>query len=98
MLNFIRKSMLVGIGLTSMAEERIRKLVTSWIEKGELTEEEGKSLVKDITEQAKKSKEELDEKISREVSKVLAKMNLATKKEVDELKEKVEKVSGKTQT
>lgn len=97
MLDFVKKSLLAGIGLTSLAEERIRAVVSTWIEKGELTEEEGKKLVREMVDRAKKDKEGLEKKIAGEVSMVLKKMNLATKKEVDELREKVDKLSEKGQ-
>ena len=97
MLDFVKKTLLAGIGVTSLTEERIKKLVDTWIKEGEVTEEEGKKLIKEMVERGKKSKEELEEKIAKEVSRILTKMNLATKKEIDELKGKIDKLEEKLQ-
>jgi polyhydroxyalkanoate synthesis regulator phasin len=95
MLDFVKKSLLAGIGFTSLAEEKVRKVVDTWIEKGELTEEEGKKLFREIVDKGKKNIEELEEKIAKEVSKLLKKANLATREEIDKLNEKVDKLSEK---
>ena len=95
MIDFVKKTLLAGIGLTSLTEERIKKLVDTWIKEGEVTEEEGKKLINEMVERGKKSKEELEEKIAKEVSMVLTKMNIATKKEIDELKEKIDTLEKK---
>ena len=95
MLDFIKKSLLAGIGFTSLAEEKVKKVVDTWIEKGELTEEEGKKLIREILEKGKKNVKEMEEKIATEVSKLLKKANLATREEIDKLSEKVDKLSEK---
>ncbi|PIP13359.1 MAG: hypothetical protein COX49_02290 [bacterium (Candidatus Stahlbacteria) CG23_combo_of_CG06-09_8_20_14_all_40_9] len=93
MLDFIKKSLLAGIGFTSLAEEKVRKVVDTWIEKGELTEEEGKKLFREIVDKGKKNVKDLEEKITKEVSKLLKKANLVTREEIDKLSERVDKLS-----
>ncbi|HOL00560.1 MAG TPA: phasin family protein [Paludibacteraceae bacterium] len=93
MSEIIKNAVLAGIGLISLTREKAEEFAKELIKKGELSENEKAKFVKDVLEQSEKSKREIEEKIEKTVETVMAKMNIPSKKEFEELKKKVEELS-----
>lgn len=92
MKDTLKKMGLIGIGLFSMTEEKISEFTNELIDKGELNKEEGKKLVKEIIEEKKKQKEEIEDKISKKVNEYIEKVNYAKSDDVKELKKRIEEL------
>jgi len=90
MFDFIKKTILIGAGLASMTTEKIEQAVAEIVKRGELTEKQGKELIQDLLERSTKAKKELGERMERMVQETLEKLNIPTRKEIDELKARVE--------
>jgi len=97
----MRKVGLFGIGLWALTEERIQDITDDLIENGEIRKEEGKKFVRDVIDEQKKQKEDIEQKISSKVQETMSKADVATKDEVSELKdiiksleEKIDKLTG----
>jgi len=60
------------------------------VKKGELSEKEGKELVNELFERSKKVKEEWDKRVERAIAEALSRLSIPNKKELDELKMRVE--------
>ncbi|HOV83902.1 MAG TPA: phasin family protein [Paludibacteraceae bacterium] len=93
MSEIIKNAVLAGIGLISLTREKAEEFAKELIKKGELSENEKAKFIKDVLEQSEKSKTEIEEKIEKTVETVMAKMNIPSKKEFEELKKKVEELS-----
>ncbi len=96
----MRKGALFGIGLWALTEEKIQDIADELIENGEIKKEEGKRFVREIIEEQRKQKEDMEKKISSRVNETFSKADIATKEEVKELKdiimhleEKIDKLS-----
>ncbi|MDI6703397.1 MAG: hypothetical protein QME40_01795 [bacterium] len=89
MIEFLRRFFLTGLGALTLTKEKIEEIVETLIKKGEITVEEGKQFVKDILRHTEEGKKILEEKIDVGVKKVIERMDLATKKELNDLSEKV---------
>jgi len=63
MEDFLRKSFLAGIGLLALTEEKFRKNIESFIEKGEITEKEGKDLLGKFKERYQDFLKDLEKKL-----------------------------------
>lgn len=92
MKDTLKKMGLIGIGLISMTEEKITEFTNELIDKGELNKEEGKKLVKEIIEEKKKQKEEIEDKISKKVNEYIEKVNYAKSDDVKELEKRIEEL------
>jgi len=92
MKDTLHKMGLIGIGLISMTEEKITEITNELIAKGELNKDEGKKFVKEIIEEKKKQKEDLEDKISKKVNEYIEKINYAKADEVKELKKRIEEL------
>lgn len=93
MSEIIKNAVLASIGLISLTREKAEEFAKELIKKGELSENEKAKFIKDVLEQSEKRKTEIEEKIEKTVETVIAKMNIPSKKEFEELKKKVEELS-----
>jgi len=91
---FIRKAALLGIGVAAITKEKAENLVKDLIKKGDLNQNEGKKLVSDLMTKSKKSKKELETTVNKQVSVMIKKANVASKKEIKVLEDKIKKLEA----
>ncbi len=89
MFEFIKKSIFIGAGLASMTAEKIEEAVSEIVKKGEISEKQGKELVQDLLDKSSKVRKDLGERIDKLVQDRLQKLNIPTRREIDELKAKI---------
>ena len=95
MFDFIKKTMLVGVGLAAVTREKIEEIVGELVKKGELSEKEGREMVDELVEKSKKVKKDLDKKVEKIVADTLNKLNIPTRDELTALKKKIDKLAKK---
>ena len=91
LFDVIRNAMLAGFGIQEMVKEFLDELV----KKGELSESQGAKLLKEWTEKAGKSSEQLSKNISEIITKTFEKMNLPTKDDIERLNKEVQSLSNR---
>ena len=79
----------------SLTKEKAEEITKDLIKRGEVAKTEEAKFVKDLMERAEKNRVEVEKKIEKIVEKTLIKMNVPTRKELDVLKAKVDKLSKK---
>lgn len=89
MLDFIRKMTLAGAGLAIVTTEKIQEFADDLVKKGELTEKEAREAVNEYVEKSKQAKKDLEGKMEQWVTGFLNRMNIPTRKELDEIKERL---------
>ncbi|AFV23539.1 hypothetical protein Mpsy_1331 [Methanolobus psychrophilus R15] len=82
-----KKATLFGIGMWALTEEKIQDFTDELIENGEMRKEEGKKFVRELVDEQKKQKEELENRITARVQDTFKKADYATRDEVKDLKE-----------
>ena len=92
MIEIIRKLGLLGIGAWALTEEKINEMSKELVDKGEINKEEGKKFVRELIDEQKKQKDELENKISEKVKETFGKANMETKKELKHLEKKIDKL------
>ena len=93
--DIMKKVGLFGIGLWALTEEKIQDITDDLIEDGEIKKEEGKKFVREVIEEQKKQKQELEDKITSKVQETFKRADVATKEEVEELKDIIKELSKK---
>ena len=93
MADFIKNAVLAGLGLISLTSEKAEEFAKELIKRGELTENEKAKFVKDVLDQSEKTKTEIEQKIEKTVETILSRINIPSRKEFEELKNKVEELS-----
>ncbi|MDP2215987.1 MAG: hypothetical protein Q8J68_01675 [Methanolobus sp.] len=82
-----KKATLFGIGMWALTEEKIQDFTDDLIENGEMRKEEGKKFVRELVDEQKKQKEEMENRITARVQDTFKKADYATRDEVKDLKE-----------
>lgn len=62
MFDLIRKTILTGVGLSTMTRDKVKDLAKELTEKGEMSEKEGKELVDELLKKSEKAKKDLETK------------------------------------
>jgi len=86
MVDLLKKTLLTGIGIAALSKEKIEELAKGFVEKGKISEQEGRELVDDLVVRSEESRVEFQKQIEEKVQAVLKKMNLAQQSEIDALK------------
>ncbi len=102
MIDLIKRAMFAGIGVASLTKDKIEEISKEFVEKGKLSEQEGKKLLEELVLESEESKKMVQNMVEGFVKTSLQKMNLASnseleklKKEIQELKQIVEKSKEK---
>jgi polyhydroxyalkanoate synthesis regulator phasin len=76
MSDLISRALLCGLGLASLTKEAIQKTAKDLIDQSELSEEEGRKLVKDLHRRATEAQKAIDQKIEAAVHRALKTLDL----------------------
>ncbi|MCB1152686.1 MAG: phasin family protein [Deltaproteobacteria bacterium] len=80
------------------SEAEVRTFVTRWVEKGKLTPAEGQKILADFRERVNKGRVELDRRFEESTARLMARVNLPTKNEVEKLNTRVNSLSKRVST
>jgi len=92
MIETIRKLGLFGIGAWALTEEKISEIAKELVDKGEINKEDGKKFVRELIDEQKKQKEEIENRISEKVKETFGKAKTETKEEIERLERKIDKL------
>jgi poly(hydroxyalkanoate) granule-associated protein len=90
-----RKVLLAGIGVMALAQEEIEDFVNRLIERGEIAEKDGRKLIIEIQEKRKENSAKAEETINRHIEKVLSRMNIASRSDIETMSQKISDLSKK---
>ena len=99
MLDMARKVLLASIGALALTQEEIERFVNKLIERGEIAEKDGRKLINDLKEKRRRKSEEsesdVEEELEHRMEGVLARMNIASKSDIDSLNRKLTALNEK---
>ncbi len=87
--DLVRNAILAGFGV----QEKVREFIDDLVKRGELSESQGAKLVKECSEKADKTSSELNDIVAGIIPKTLERMNVPTKKDIQELSEQLYRMS-----
>ena len=87
--DMIKRTLLTGIGLALQTKDEIEEMAKDYVSKGELSENEGRKFLDDLTKRYDDAKEKFEEKLEGIVKRVIGKANIATKEEVSLLRNEI---------
>lgn len=98
----VRRVLLAGVGAVTVAQDEAEKFVNKLVEKGEIAEKDGRSLLNDLAEKRKHRAQESSKRVSDELEKrmesLLNRMNIPTKTDIEQLSNKVAELTKKIDT
>lgn len=92
MLDFIKKSMLTGIGIAMKTKDELEDWVREIVKKGEMSETEGRNFLDDIKNKSREAQKDLEDKIESKFKELLKKADIATRDEINALKDEIEEL------
>ncbi len=101
MIEFIKKTMLAGIGATVVTKEAVEKQLQELVDKGKITTEEAKSTAEKITDQGREEYAKVKTDTEHFIEELLQRGNLITRSQFEELNARVaalEAKQGSTET
>lgn len=85
MSDIIKKMIFTGIGLAAVSKEKIEDSVKDMIAKGNLTEQEGRKFVEELSGYSEKARGELEKQVNGYVEKAIERMGLVRKRDLEEI-------------
>ncbi|MBT9159610.1 MAG: phasin family protein [Dehalococcoidia bacterium] len=95
MQDLLQKGFSLGLGILVTTKEKVEEVVGELVKKGDISTEEGKKLVSELIEKGETSRKELEVQMGRIVQNILTKLDLPTRKELNELKAEIEQLKEK---
>ena len=89
-LEMIRKSMLASLGAAVVTKEKVEEATRRWVDEGKISKDEAEKLARDLVESGRHQWEDIQEKISETVRRGLDNFDIGSKREFQDLKERVE--------
>jgi poly(hydroxyalkanoate) granule-associated protein len=91
----MRRVLLAGMGAVALAQEEVEAFVAKLVERGELAEQDGKKLVRDVMEKRKKETKKAEDQLDKRVEELLDRMNVPSKSDIEALSAKITALSKK---
>ena len=90
--DIIKKAINLGYGALIMTKENVEELMDEMVKKGEIKKDEAKAQVREVFNKILSSKKEIELKIEEIVEKVLHKLDIPTRKELQQMEKKLEEI------
>ena len=98
MLDLTRKAILTGVGLGLLAKDKIDEVVEKIREENKLTEEESRKLAQELLDQSEEARKNLEEEVKKTVGDALEKLDVPSRKDLEDLKIRIEKLENQMET
>jgi len=95
MIDFVKKSLLTGIGLALKTRDEAKSLADEMKDKLKLSEDEGGKFMDDMMKKYDELWEDLEKRIEKRVQAVMDRMDLAKKSDIRTLEEKISDIENK---
>lgn len=94
MENILKKALYTGVGLVTIATEKVQDTITNLVDNGKLSEEEGKKIVDDLISDLDSKKEEFEGRVSNLMNKVVDTVNLPSRTDFASLKSRIKELES----
>ncbi len=93
-MDTIKNLIYAGVGLASLAADKVKTVVDELVNKGKISDEEGKRIVKEFFENTDSKKDEWESKFKSAAETVIEKFEFVRKKDFKLLVERVEELEA----
>ncbi|MCD6327907.1 phasin family protein [bacterium] len=95
LLDLLKKTLWTGIGAAALTEKRAKEIVKGLMEAKEISEKEGETLLEELLKQGEKTKKEIEGFVEARIHAIIERLELATKADIEELKQKIDSLASK---
>jgi poly(hydroxyalkanoate) granule-associated protein len=98
-LSGVRRVLMAGIGAVALTQEQIEDFVSKLVERGEIADGDARKLLSDVLDRRKNilqgGTKRAEEEYEKRIERLLSRMNIPTKSEIDSLSETIARLSDK---
>jgi len=94
MFEGLSKLMFAGLGALNMSRERAEKFIDECVRRGQVAKEHRSNLVQDMIDAAEETRRDMEKLVAEQMARAVAKMNLATREDIDRLERKLDELGG----
>jgi polyhydroxyalkanoate synthesis regulator phasin len=84
-----KKFVYTGVGMASMAKDRLEKTIHEIVEKNKMNTEEGEKIMKDFIDSTEKKAKEIKDTVNKIIEKAKAELKSTPKDELEALKQRI---------
>ncbi len=92
MKELLKNALYIGAGAAFLTKEKIEELKAELIDKGKISQNEGKQFVDDLLAKSETARDQLELKINQIVDDQIKKLNIATRDDLAELRRMIEEL------
>ena len=90
--DWIKQLVLMGIGTTSLAAEKLKEVSEEWVKEGKINPDQAQGFVDDIMNQIKSGQGNFENNMERELRNMLQDLGVPRQTEVDELRGRIDRL------
>jgi polyhydroxyalkanoate synthesis regulator phasin len=94
MENMLKKALYTGVGLVTIATEKVQETVKGLVDSGKLSEEEGKKVVDDLITDLESKKEDVEGRVNTLVNKIVNTVDLPSRSDFTTLKSRIKELES----
>ncbi|HEY1017182.1 MAG TPA: phasin family protein [Herpetosiphonaceae bacterium] len=97
----VRRLMLAAVGAVAVTTDEVEQFVQRLVERGEIAERDARSVIKDVLARRKRevaeTADEVESRVESRLEQVLNRMNIPSKRDIDELSDKIALLSARVE-
>lgn len=97
----VRRLMLAAVGAVAMTRDEMEQFVNRMVDRGEIAERDAKTMINDVMSRRKRDVEvaadEAESRVETRLEQVLNRMNIPSKRDIDELSDKIAQLSARVE-
>lgn len=97
----IRRLMLAAVGAVAMTRDEMEQFLNRMVDRGEVAERDAKHMINDVMSRRKRDVEdaadEAEARVETRLEQVLNRMNIPSKRDIDELSDKIAQLSARVE-
>jgi polyhydroxyalkanoate synthesis regulator phasin len=94
-LDYLKKSILTGVGMALRSKKEIEALAKEFAEQSEMNQQEARDFLEECQTKYDQAKSDLDQKIETSIENVLKKLDLPSRAEIETLNKRVDALTAK---
>ena len=90
--DWIKQLVLMGIGTTSLAAEKLKEVSEEWVKEGKINPDQAQGFVDDLMDQIKTNQGNFENNMERQLRNMLQELGVPRQTEVDELRGRIDRL------
>lgn len=95
MFEYLKKSLLTGVGLALRSKNEIEDLAKEFAKQSKMSQDEARDFLKECQQKYEDAKTGFDEKIENTIEKILLKLDLPSKSDITALNDRIDDLTKK---